>query len=256
MRRPWTSQLSALSRQAAGWAFSAAYIPGIVLGCAVMSGPRRAELGPRLVRLWGRSMATIGGVEVHFTAAAQQALAERTPRVLTFNHGSTLDVLTGAALLPPGGVLVVKTEMRSIPLLGAGCAALGSVFLERGDRDKAYASLQAAAARMNAERLQLLIAPEGTRSTDGELGRFKLGAFHLAAAAGAPILPIVLHNHVALWPHGQLAPTPGVATIDVLEPMWVGPDDDFGALADALRERYRQALAAGVAAVPSRPAEA
>lgn len=234
-------------RLAAGWAFSAAYIPGIVVGCLLTPDDRRTDLGPSWVRRWGRTMARIGGVEVRFTPAASAALAERTPRVLVFNHGSTLDVLTGAALLPPGGVLVVKREMRKVPLLGVGCAALGSIFLDRSDRAAAYASLQEAAERIRRQQLQPLIAPEGTRSTDGTLGRFKLGAFHLAALAEVPILPIVLHDHVALWPHGRLTSARGVATIDVLDAFTVRPDDDLAAAADALRERYRVALAAGVA---------
>ena len=236
---------TAWARQAAGWAFTTAFIPGIVVACTVLGPKRRTVGGPRLVRMWGHTMARIAGIEVQFTARAQQVLAQRLPRVLTFNHSSTLDVLTGAALLPEGGVLVVKEEMRKIPLLGIGCASLGSVFLERGNREHAYESLKHAAARMHAEQLQLLIAPEGTRATDGKLGRFKLGAFHLAALAQVPIQPMVLHNHFELWPHGQFVPKPGVAIIDALEPLWIAADEDPRAVAEGLRERYAMALANG-----------
>lgn len=244
---------SAWARQAAGWAFTTAFIPGIVVACALLGPKQRSVGGPRLVRMWGQTMARIAGIEVQFTPRAQRVLAQRMPRVLTFNHSSTLDVLTGAALLPEGGVLVVKKEMRKIPLLGIGCASLGSVFLERGNREHAYESLQEAAARMHAEQLQLLIAPEGTRATDGKLGRFKLGAFHLAALAQVPIQPMVLHNHYQLWPHGQFVPRRGVAVIDALEPLWIGQDDDARAVADELRERYAAALSAGPAAASDSP---
>ena len=237
--------ITAWARQAAGWAFTTAYIPGVIAMCTVLRGERRAVQGPRMVRLWGRTMAQIGGIEVQFTPRAARLLAERTPRVLTFNHSSTLDVLTGATLLPAGGVLVVKQEMRKVPLLGPACAMLGSVFLQRGDRASAYKSLQEAAARIHAEKLQLLIAPEGTRTTDGTLGRFKLGAFHLAAMAKVPLLPMVLHNHFALWPHGQFTPKRGVAVIDALDPVWIDESDDPRVAADALRERYAEALRVG-----------
>ena len=36
----------------------------------------------------------------------------------------------------------------------------------------------------------MLVFPEGTRSKDGQLQPFKKGAFHLAKAAGAPIVPM------------------------------------------------------------------
>lgn len=245
MKTSGSVTISAISRQVAGWAFTAAYIPGIVAACTVMSPERRATAGPSMVRIWGRAMARIGGIDVRFTPRAEATLARREPRVLCFNHSSTLDVLTGAMVLPPGGVLIVKQEMRKIPLLGIACDKLGSVFLERGNRERAYQSLQAAAERMHREQLQLLISPEGTRSATGELGRFKLGAFHLAAIAGVPIVPVVLHNHFALWPQGQLAPHPGTVWIDTLAPIWIAEEDDARAVADDLRARYERALAEG-----------
>ncbi|MCO4763646.1 MAG: 1-acyl-sn-glycerol-3-phosphate acyltransferase [Myxococcales bacterium] len=234
-------------RQVAGWAFTAAYVPGIIATCSVVSPERRSVLGPRAVRGWGTTMASIAGVQVRYTAKARAALDQREPRVLIFNHGSTLDVLTGAALLPEGGVLVVKSEMLKIPLLGWGCKALGSVFLDRGDRERAYASLQDAASRIISERLQVLIAPEGTRSKDGKLGRFKLGAFVLAAEAKVPILPVVLHDHTTLWPYGRIAPHEGVAVIDVLDPIQLTSTDPeaLRGAADSMRQRYEQALTDG-----------
>ena len=42
--------------------------------------------------------------------------------------------------------------------------------------------------------LSVIIAPEGTRSADGELGPFKKGAFRIAMATGLPIVPIVVRN--------------------------------------------------------------
>lgn len=245
MKQSGSVTVSAVSRQVVGWAFTAAYIPALVAACAVISPGRRAALGPRMVRTWGRTMSAIAGVEVRFTPRAEAALARREPRVLSFNHSSTLDVLTGAMVLPAGGVLIVKEEMRKVPLLGVACEQLGSVFLERGNRERAYQSLQAAAARVHAEQLQLLIAPEGTRSPTGELGQFKLGAFHLAAIANVPILPVVLHNHFALWPQGQLAPRRGTVWIDTLAPIRIAESDDARAVADDLRARYQRALDEG-----------
>jgi 1-acyl-sn-glycerol-3-phosphate acyltransferase len=42
------------------------------------------------------------------------------------------------------------------------------------------------------KRVSVMIFPEGTRSRDGELQKFKDGAFRLAIETGAPILPLVL----------------------------------------------------------------
>jgi putative phosphoserine phosphatase/1-acylglycerol-3-phosphate O-acyltransferase len=205
-----------------------------------------------MIRGWGKTACFLGGVKVRYTPAAREALKTRRPVVMAFNHSSTLDVLVGAALLPEGGVLVLKEGFRRLPFLGQAASALGSIFLERRDREKAYASLQAASDRMHAERLMLLIAPEGTRSSDDSLGRFKLGPFHLSHIAKVRILPLVMHGHRALWPTSQFAPTRGSVVLDVLEEVQVqdGGPDGLRAAANELRDRYIEALAAGPGSTP------
>lgn len=196
------------------------------------------------MRGWGKAVTRICGVRVRFTAPAKDALSQRVPRVMTFNHSSTLDVLVGSSLLPDGGVLVLKAEFRKLPLLGSAAAALGSIFLDRGNRKKAYASLEIACERIVRERLQVLMAPEGTRDNEGSMGRFKLGAFHLAHASGAKILPIVMHGHAACWPRGQFTPSRGTVTVDVLPEYTLtdGTPEGLRVAADALREAYIAAL--------------
>ena len=229
------------------WIVSTLYVPVMLSVCLCSSKAKRIPRGLAWVRFWGRMMTRILGVRVRFTPAFRKALADRRPRVMTFNHSSSLDVLVGASLIPEGGVLVLKKEFRRIPLLGRAAAMVGSIFLDRGDREKAYASLEAAANRIQTEKLQALIAPEGTRSKDGTMGRFKLGAFHLAHAAQASILPVVMHGNAALWPPGQFAPTRGTVVVDVLPEFRLedGSPDALRVAANQLRDRYVDALAAG-----------
>jgi putative phosphoserine phosphatase / 1-acylglycerol-3-phosphate O-acyltransferase len=247
MAKPASITLSAALRQLGAWIWSAFYIPMMVLVCLFSSNVQRTSRGPRWVRGWGKSTTAIAGVKTCYTAAARAALSERRPRVLTFNHGSTLDVLIGASLLPDGGVLVLKEEFRKLPFLGRACVALGSIFLDRGDRERAYESLQAAALRIQNENLQVLMAPEGTRTGDASLGRFKLGAFHLAHIAKAPVLPVVMHRNKELWPKGQLAPTRGTVIVDVLDEFAIedGSNEALREAADSLRLRYMERLEKG-----------
>ena len=240
-------KLMGLLRQVFTWTFTAVYVPGIIVICLFASHKKRTIIGPKLVRGWGKTILFNARVRVVRTPRAQAILATREPRVLTFNHSSTLDVPLGASLLPEGGVLVVKDEMRTIPFMGQGLAALGTLFLNRGNREQAYASLEKAGERIGRESLQVLIAPEGTRSQDGNLQPFKRGAFHLSHVSGAPIHPVVLHGCTTVWPMGKFAPIPGTVTIDVLPPMNVtdGSPEGLNAAADRLRGYYADALEAG-----------
>ena len=85
----------------------------------------------------------IGGVGLEITPAAQAALAEEKPRVLLFNHSSTVDTFVGAAVLPVGGVLVLKREFLFYPFMGVAAWAVGNIFIDRRDGEKARASLKA-----------------------------------------------------------------------------------------------------------------
>lgn len=59
----------------------------------------------------------------------------------------------------------------------------------------------------------VMIFPEGERSLDGHVQRFKLGAFRLAVSLTAPVLPVTIVGGHSSWPPGRLLPRPGRITI-------------------------------------------
>ena len=59
----------------------------------------------------------------------------------------------------------------------------------------------------------VMIFPEGSRSLDGRIGRFKPGAFRLAVSVGVPILPVTIVGGHASWPPGRPLPRPASMTI-------------------------------------------
>lgn len=69
------------------------------------------------------------------------------------------------------------------------------------------------------EGVSIAIAPEGTRSRTGEVGRFKKGAFRMAMQAGVPVVPVVIRNTGALMGKGSWLVHPGTIDVAVLEPI-------------------------------------
>jgi len=61
--------------------------------------------------------------------------------------------------------------------------------------------------------------PEGTRSPDGEMKRFKMGAVHMALASGLPVIPIGIDGAMAVNPDQTLIPRPGTVEVTVGEPI-------------------------------------
>lgn len=96
----------------------------------------------------------------------------------------------------------------------------------------------------------LMIFPEGGRSLDGRIGRFKPGAFRLAASVGAPVLPVTIAGGHEAWPPGRALPRPGRITITyhpLLHPP-AGLEPRRAAL--ELAERARAAIAAELPSAP------
>ena len=90
----------------------------------------------------------------------------------------------------------------------------------------------------------MVIAPEGTRSRDGTLGPFKLGAFHMARQAGVRIVPIVIHNAQDALPYKGVVVHPAEVKVTVLPPQptdkWKLADVEPQAL--RIRDMYLDAL--------------
>jgi 1-acyl-sn-glycerol-3-phosphate acyltransferase len=92
----------------------------------------------------------------------------------------------------------------------------------------------------------VMIFPEGERSRDGRLGRFKPGAFRLAASLSVPVLPVTIAGGHASWPPGRVWPRPRPITITyhpVLYPEpGLSPREAAGDLAERTRARILEAL--------------
>jgi 1-acyl-sn-glycerol-3-phosphate acyltransferase len=89
----------------------------------------------------------------------------------------------------------------------------------------------------------LIIFPEGTRSRDGKVGRFKGGVFLLAIESGLPLCRSVC-RHTSRDAQGRLMTCPGDVTLTVHAPI---------STAGMTRENARS-LAAQVQAVVSEAA--
>lgn len=94
----------------------------------------------------------------------------------------------------------------------------------------------------------VMIFPEGGRSLDGRLQRFKLGAFRLACSLRVPVLPTTIIGGHEAWPPARLLPRPGHVTIvyhDVITP---APCRDVKAAARALATTVHRVVSSALPA--------
>ena len=110
--------------------------------------------------------------------------------VVVSNHQSLLDILMLFNLFFHFK-FVSKSEIFKVPLIGWNMRLNRYIELKRGDKRSVAKMMQDCEEALN-QGSSVLIFPEGTRSPDGSIKKFKPGAFILALEQKAPILPIVI----------------------------------------------------------------
>jgi 1-acyl-sn-glycerol-3-phosphate acyltransferase len=140
------------------------------------------------------------GVRVHV-----EGLRNIPPGVSVFasNHASNLDPLVFFPVIPRRISVLIKKELLKIPILAAGMKAAKFVAVDRADPDAAAASVDQAV-RYLKEGLSFAVFPEGTRSRDGRMRRFKKGAVLMAIQAGVPLVPVSLVGTQNLMRKGSM----------------------------------------------------
>jgi 1-acyl-sn-glycerol-3-phosphate acyltransferase len=108
------------------------------------------------------------------------------------NHQSLLDILVLGALLPGDIKWAAKRSIMKVPFLGWHLQLSGHVPVDRRAGRRAAAEVIKRFEVVMNEGKPLLVFPEGTRSEDGKIQKFKNGGFYAAVRAGKPVVPVAL----------------------------------------------------------------
>lgn len=112
--------------------------------------------------------------------------------VVVSNHASQADPFL-LSWLPWDMRWVAKQELYDQPVIGWAMKLSGDIPIRRGDRESVVHMMDECE-RTIAAGMSVMLFPEGTRSKDDTLLPFKDGAFELAIASGAPVLPVAIHG--------------------------------------------------------------
>jgi 1-acyl-sn-glycerol-3-phosphate acyltransferase len=171
--------------------------------------------------VYGRWMMRVGrgilGIDVVVTGLDR--LDRGTPYVFMSNHLSFLDGPLLMTVLDRPARVIVKRFVFRIPVLGLGMRFSGYVPLDKEGAGAGRRSIARAACLIREKRYSFLIYPEGTRSFDGKLLRFRRGGFFLALESGAPIVPVSVKGTYELMPRGKWLVRKGPVTITLHEPI-------------------------------------
>ncbi len=142
--------------------------------------------GDELLSWWAEKIMRAGNAGL--TAEGLEHFAPGQPYVVMSNHRSLIDIPALFLAVPGSMRMVLKEELTRIPVWGRALLASGFVPVSRKDHARAVDQLNEAKKHLESG-VCVWIAPEGTRSRTGELGKFKKGGFHLARQLDMPIMP-------------------------------------------------------------------
>ena len=187
---------------------------------------RRGDFGHKCARAWSRLILKTTGVRVQVSGL--ERLDPSRSYIFAANHQSIYDIPILFASLPFQLRIIAKASLGRIPFMGWHLQRTGHVLV---DRAKPGAGIMKKMARLVRQKHSLVVFPEGTRSTDGAVGRFKGGSFLIALEAGLPVVPISIQGSRHVMFRGRLMVCPGTVTVTVHEPI-----ETCGVPRDAVRE--------------------
>jgi 1-acyl-sn-glycerol-3-phosphate acyltransferase len=192
---------------------------------------RSGDFGHRCARTWSRWILGTTGVRVQISGL--EKLEPSSSYVFAANHQSIYDIPILFASLPFQLRIVAKESLGRIPFLGWHLRRTGHLLVDRSNPGPGILKKMA---RLVSERHSLIVFPEGTRSVDGAVARFKGGPFVLAREAGLSVVPVSIAGSRHVMTKGRLTVCPGTVAVTVHAPV-----DTRAVSRDGVRD-----LAAGV----------
>jgi 1-acyl-sn-glycerol-3-phosphate acyltransferase len=186
--------------------------PYALLALATIPLPRMLRY--RIISGWSRLVMVLARwiLGIGWRVEGRENLPDR-PAVILAKHQSAWETMAFQLIFPPQ-VHVLKRELLWIPFFGWGLALMSPIAI---DRSRGFAALRSIARRGH-ERLRqgfwVVVFPEGTRVAPGERRAYQLGGAWLAAASGAPVVPVA-HNAGLLWPRNAFVKRAGTVTVRI-----------------------------------------
>ncbi len=165
-------------------------IPLVILGKLVDPS---GHLSHFFGRIWGKGILAASLVKV--VVEGQEHIDKQSQYIFICNHTSAFDIPAVYWGIKNKLGMLAKKQLKHIPLFGWAMWAAGHYFIDRKNHKKALAVMEQVALLLSKDRKHsLVIFAEGTRSLDGQLQRFKKGAFILSLDTGIPIVPIIING--------------------------------------------------------------
>jgi acyl carrier protein len=222
----------------AGYAWAVVFMVAIPTWTLVALA-RRPDFGRRVCHYAARLLGRLLGIRIDVSGLSN---LPRTQHLVASNHGSYIDAILLAAVLPPQlrYVFVAKREFARQRIARLFLRGIEAAFVERSDAKQGVEDVAAVEEAVRKGALPLFF-PEGTFDRQPGLRDFRMGAFLVAARTGMPIVPLGIRGARSILRDGTWFPRwrPAALAIGTA----IAPTAHDWPAAVALRDRVRAEIA-------------
>ena len=139
--------------------------------------------------------------------------------IIAPNHQSYWDAFLVYGFIGIKFKWMMKKELGRIPFVGWACYMAGCIFIDRSSRESGMNSIRKAESKLK-NGMSVVIFPEGTRTPDGKMGKFKRGAFLISEELGLPILPVTIDGNYDVMSRHAKSVTWHPVHMTIHKPVW------------------------------------
>ena len=173
--------------------------------------------------IWSRLFCLVS--LVHVEVKGREKLDRSTSYVFVANHQGAYDIFLVYGYLGHKFKWMMKSSLRRIPFVGAACAAAGFIFVDRSG--KGLRETLAAAEKILTGGMSLVVFPEGSRTPDGKIHRFKKGAYQIADDLSLPVVPLTIDGSYRVLSKNSKLIRPGKIVLTIHDPIFPQADGRY-----------------------------
>lgn len=222
----------------------------VVLGTVSIASSfvdRSGHFAHRCARAWAWLILATTGVDVEVRGV--ERLTPGTTYIFVSNHQSIYDIPVIFWHLPWQIRIIAKASLGRFPFWGWHLSRTGHLLVDRKHPDQ-FGILRRWKGLVS-QGLSLIVFPEGTRSADGRVGRFKGMSFLLAIQAELPLVPVSVTGSRHVMRKGRMMTCPGHVRLVVHDPVETRGLEASAEQARRLAEQIREAVRADVDEPPA-----
>ncbi len=177
---------------------------------------------------WVRPLVFVGRTGVHLgklilgvrvEVTGLDKIEKHKTYVFMPNHESFVDGPMMFVIIPQFMRVILKKEIFRVPILAQGMKVAEFIPVDRKGRSGGKEAIERAVRLIQTKKHSFLIFPEGTRSLDGKLQRFRRGGCYLAIKSQVPIVPVSINGSFELMPKGSFFTKKGTIRVQLHEPV-------------------------------------